>query len=210
MSNNEERYQKNAEIIKKYMTNEIKGVLKNTGNFIRENLPTLEMGYQLIVGPAEEERSFCQMELILECAKKLAPDYSNLEEVIENNFKEYMKNDNLGFNIRKRHKNYNETSEIIKDMFRNHVISIYELLKGEGETYDDLTLSVSPNYEDGLKYVQNEIELSNKASEIVRKDRGIINAPGMFRYDIMMGILNLVEYGNKRLMEELNRIYNIE
>ncbi|MFX0133560.1 MAG: hypothetical protein ACFFDN_07950 [Candidatus Hodarchaeota archaeon] len=203
-----QKYQKNAEIIKKYMLEEIKLALKNSGKYIMENMPTYEAAYQLLVGPDEEERSRRQINLILECAGKLSPDHSNLEELIENNFKQYLKNDNLGYNMRKRHKRSAEASELIKEMFKNHVISLSELLRGEGETYDDLSRSVSPTYEKALKYVQQEIDLSEKIAEIIRNDRGVINAPGYFRYDIMLAVLNLIEYGNRRLIEETKRIYN--
>ncbi|NVM02130.1 MAG: hypothetical protein HWN67_07325 [Candidatus Helarchaeota archaeon] len=208
MSVDEEKYQKNIEIIKKYMLEEIKLALKNSGKFIMDNMPTYEAAYQLLVGPDEEERSRRQINLILECAAKLKSDHSNFEELIESNFKQYLRNDNLGYNMRKRHRKSVVAFELIKEMFKNHVISFSELLRGEGETYDDLSRSVSPTYEEAIEYVNKEIEISNKISDLIRNDRGIINAPGYFRYDIMLAVLNLIEYGNKRLIEETKRIYN--
>ncbi|MHA1301268.1 MAG: hypothetical protein ACTSO9_17740 [Candidatus Helarchaeota archaeon] len=209
MAIDDKKFQKNAEIIRKYMAKEVKGILKNTGKFIRENMPTLEAGYQLLVGPQEEERSRAQIELILKCAREYLEN-SNLDELIENNFKQYMKNDTLGYNMRRRHKRSQEAMDLLKSMFKTQVESFSELLTGEGETYDELTLSVSPTYEKGLIGVEKIIEFSNKIVKIIKEDRGIIAAPGVVRYDIMLAVVNLVEYTNKRLMEELNRIYGRE
>ncbi|MFX1451471.1 MAG: hypothetical protein ACFFCM_11550 [Promethearchaeota archaeon] len=208
MNIDEEKCQKNIEIIKKYMLEEIKLALKHSGEYITNNMPTYEAAYQLLVGPDEEERSIRQINLILECAAKLKSDHSNLEELIEENFKQYLRNDNLGYNMRKKHRRSAEAAELIKEMFKNHVISFSELLRGEGETYDDLSRSVSPTYEEAIEYVNKEIEISKKISDLIRNDRGIINAPGYFRYDIMLAILNLADYGNNRLIEETKRIYN--
>lgn len=204
----EEKYQKNAEIIKNYMLKEIKLAMSNTGKFIMDNMPTFDAAYRLLVGPDEEDRSKRQMNLILECAKNLSPDNSNLEEIIEDKFKEYLKNDNLGYNMRKRHKRSEEVFELIKEIFRNHVISFSRLLRGEGDTYGDLSRTVSPTYEIAIEYVNKEIEISTKMADIIREDRGIINAPGVVRYDIMLAVLDLLDYGNKRLIEETKRIYN--
>ncbi len=203
-----QKIQKNIEIIKKYMLEEIKLALKHSGEYIRKNMPTYEAAYQLLVGPDEEERSIHQINLILECAAKLKSDQSNIEELIEETFKKYLRNDNLGYNMRKKHRKTAEASELIKEMFKNHVISFSKLLRGDGETYDDLSRTVSPTYEEAIEYVNKEIEISKKISDLIRNDRGIINAPGYFRYDIMLAILDIAEYGNNRLIEETKRIYN--
>jgi len=205
----EEKFRKNSEIIKNYMLNEVKGILKNTGKFIMEKMPHFEAGYQLLVGPEEEERARKQLDLVLKCAREYLEN-SNLEEILDANFKQYMKNDNLGYNMRKKHKRSAEAMVHLREMFKTHVKSIAALLTGEGDTYDDLSKSVSPKYEDALINIEKEIELSNKISQIIKEDRGIIAAPGVVRYDIMLAVINLIEFTNERLMKELKRIYGKE
>ena len=115
LSIDEEKFQKNSEILKKYMFEEIKGVLKNTGKFILEEMPHFEAGYRLLVGPEEEDRSHAQIELIISCAKQYL-EISNLDEIIDANLNAYVKNDNLGYNMRKRHKKSQEAINLIREM----------------------------------------------------------------------------------------------
>lgn len=190
------------------MLKEVKKALAITSKFIKENMPAFEAGYELLVGPGEEKRSTEQMDLILECCKKLSTDHSNLEEIIEENYKNYLKNDNLYFNMRKRHKRSQDAADLIKEIFKNHLIGIARVLRGEGETYDELSRSINPTYEIGLKYIEKEVELTNRIAQLIREDRGIINAPGVVRYDIMQAVINLLEYSVNQMMDELKRIYN--
>ncbi|MFX0133702.1 MAG: hypothetical protein ACFFDN_08665 [Candidatus Hodarchaeota archaeon] len=171
----------------------------------------IDLAFRLGVAPDIRKNVFKQIDLILDNAIKLDTN-SDIDILTNGNFNYYMKYDLTISYLRKRHEAFIEIKEIVKEIFRHRIVVAQQLLnahnKGNFETYEDLARLALPNRKDAEKALDDEIDLSNKVINIVKKNPDIIFAPVILQDFGLIIVEQLMNYGNNRKKSNLDKIYD--
>lgn len=170
----------------------------------------IDLAFKLGVAPDIRKKVHKQIDLILDNAIKLDSD-SDIEILTNGNFDHYIKYDLTISYLRKRHEAFNEIKNIVKEIFKHRIVVAQQLLnaykKGNFETYEDLARLALPNRKEAEKALDDELELSNKVINIVKKNPDIMFAPVILQDFGLIIVEQLMNYGNNRKKSNLDKIY---
>ncbi|MHA1376893.1 MAG: hypothetical protein ACTSRG_00800 [Candidatus Helarchaeota archaeon] len=201
---------KKSQIIYDFYANELKSIIKEMEDYFKKkaDLLPLDSIYKIIIGPETEAKINKQKGFTLQLASQWDGTKDELERIVEENFKGFLRRDANFIQFRKRHEKIEEAKQLLKDTFRHKLINDYKLLRGEGETYEEIAISSEPNKDEAKEFTSKEIELYRKTINFLKNNRGIINVPGIIRIDILEAVINFYECVIKHLIDNIERIYN--
>ncbi|MHA1299387.1 MAG: hypothetical protein ACTSO9_08135 [Candidatus Helarchaeota archaeon] len=201
--------EKKLKIINDFYANELKLIIKEMEEYFRKkkDLLPLDAIYKIIIGPETEAKINQQKELTLELASQWNGSEEDFEKIVNENFKTYLKKDANFVHLRKRHEKFEVVKQILKETFKHKIRNDYKLLKGEGETYEEIATSSEPSKKEAKDFTNKEIELYNKMIDFLRNNRGIIAVPGVIRIDILEAVIKFYECVIKHLKDNVERIY---
>ena len=124
-----------------------------------------------------------QISLTLNCGRKLASNGLDssitLETLVEENFPQYLKSDQLSRYCHATHKNFKQIKQIVKDTFSHRIKESVMLFKvqDEVESYDDLVKAAFTNKEDARATLVKQLDFTSNAISIIEKDTSILKLP---------------------------------
>ncbi|NVM31630.1 MAG: hypothetical protein HWN65_22525 [Candidatus Helarchaeota archaeon] len=209
----EARFQKNAEALRRQWNLELDETLEEIEIIIKEEFYTGIWGllfnriiagiYSLFFSKDIKKKIKKQFEVILNASR----DFNgNPEEIIENYFDEYLKND-VGFaRIKKRHKKTPELLERIKQSLIIMVRGTNDLLKCEGECYDDLLLDAYQTKEEAERSVYALIDDAGDNLEFT-VDNKMVKINKLIRSHVIKILRKEVEIARDYYTKKLNELY---
>lgn len=201
---------KKSQIIRDFYASELKIINKELENYFKKksNLLPLDSIFKLIIGPETETRIIKQKEFTIQMASQWNGMEDELEAIVNENFQSFLKLDAGYLQFKKRHPKFEEAKMILKDIFRHKIRNDYKLLNGEGNIYEELAISSTPNKEEALEFANIEVELYKKTINFLKDNRGIINVPGVIRIDILEAVVAFYLCVIKHLKDVIERLYS--
>lgn len=179
-------------------------------NFIVK--PIVKTFYKFWSNTDAKEGTLQQIKATLETAKRLRNGCTEekFNQVIEENFHEYLSGDQTSRNCKKSHKNYQELVRITKEGFVTQVkesILYLNVDKEDVECYDDLTKEVFSTKEQAYKALKRQLDLNEAGIKIVEKDLDILTVP-TGKQIIVKVLRKGFDQTKKELIASLDNIYN--
>ncbi len=161
----EERFQKNAEIIKNQWREELEGSMAEIEGLIKEEFYTGIWGvlfnriiasvYSLFLSNDIKHKILKQGDLLIEAAREF--DGNSESEILDKYYEPYLANDPAWARCKKRHSKASELKERIKKSFTIMLRNTHTLLQSHGECYNDLLFNAYKTKEDAWKATFNLI-----------------------------------------------------
>ena len=208
----EQRYQKNKQIIHDYFSDQI-----NQGNVELEKIFRKKSGafpmdvvFKLIIGPEISVKMIKQIDLISDCVIQDLINPGHIDEIIDENFKKYLRHDSTNANFRKRHPAYeSQAVPIFRNLFKVRMENNMLMMQAEkGDTYHELSHLMVPKKEDSLAALNRQKTLDLKLMDVIKNNRSIVNVSGVIRADIIDAIYTMFDYIHDMWEEAINDIYD--
>ena len=208
----EQRYQKNKQIIHDYFANQI-----NEGNIELEKIFRKKSGafpmdvvFKLIIGPEISVKMIKQIDLISDCVIQDLTTPGNFDEIIEENFKRYLRYDSTNANFRKRHPAYeNQAIPIFRQLFKVRMENNKLMMQAEkGNTYSEISHLMVPKKNDSLAALNRQKVLDLELMDVIKNNRSIVNVSGVIRADIIDAIYTMFDYVHEMWVKEIDKIYD--
>lgn len=158
---------------------EFKGGLSSI--FIR---PTVKLFYTFYAKKNLKEASVKQLYVVLNTAKDLLlsgkkPDEPEFQELIEQNAREYIKNDSTVLYCRRNHSNFRSLIQNVKEGFAFQVKNTWMLLGIDGEIngYTELCRKGYKTREDARQTLIQQMDFIGRGITIVESDQNILDVP---------------------------------
>lgn len=206
--------EKATELVKETYREEIRLGLRHVSKIIQKETlglgTAIDLAFRLGLAPEIRKNVYKQIDLIIDNAMKLDSGY-DIDVLLDGNFNNYMKYDITVSYLRKHHKKYEEIKEIVSEIYKHRINMANQLINAYKsdifKNYDDLVKIAFLNREDAEKALDDEIDLSDKVLEIVRKNPDIIFAPPILQDFGLIIVEQLMTYGNNRKKTNLDKIY---
>ncbi|MBD3194473.1 MAG: hypothetical protein GF317_05410 [Candidatus Lokiarchaeota archaeon] len=153
-----------------------------------------------------------QIKVTLDCGKELLKNGASQESfnnMINENFQEYLEGDQTYLYCSKNHKNFPKLKEITKKSFESQVRDTMKFLKiqEEVENYGDLTRAAFKTKKEAYDALSEQLDYNDQGIKIVEKDSSILNVPA--GKSIIIKILRKGFNETKReLINNLDSTYN--
>jgi len=203
------------EYVRETYRDEIKLGLRHVSKIIQKETlglgSPIDLAFRLGLAPDIRKKVYKQIDLIIDNALKLESGHQ-MEDLMDGNFDYYMKYDLTVSYLRKRHAKFEEIKKIVAEIFKHRIkvaktlINAYD--KGEFQDYNDLAKIALPNREDAEKALDEEIKLSNRVLDIIKKHPDLVFAPPILQGFGLTIVEQLMKYGNERKKSNLDKIYN--
>lgn len=207
----EERYQKNKQLIHDYFKDKINEGNKDLEEIFRKKSGAFPMDviFKLIIGPDITDKLTKQLDLISDCVIEDLTNPGHLDEIIERNFKKYLRYDSTHVNLRKKHPVYEtDALPIFRELMRRRMKHNRPLIKAiEGETYEEISHLMIPKKEDSISDYKEEREMNEKLMDLIRKNRPIINVAGIIRADIIDALFTVHDYIQEAWLRAIDELY---
>ncbi len=167
--------------------------------------PIARLIYHLMARKDIREKCIAQIDIVLDCALKY--DGKNLEELIEENFEQYIFNDQSFHHCKKQHKVYPVIEGIMKDIFKSRIEPAHKMLYSKGDSYDELTKSAFTQKEDALNNLQRELEFSYDVMGVIKEHKKVMKIPSFVRDKIITIMEQGQKYAEERLTSRIDEIY---
>ncbi|NVM27326.1 MAG: hypothetical protein HWN65_00680 [Candidatus Helarchaeota archaeon] len=210
----EEKYQKNAEILITQWIKEFEATLREIKKLIREDFYSGVWGllfnriivliYKLFFSSEIRKKVLSQFELILEVGKEYD---ENPEEILDKYFDEYLKNDPAYARIEKNHPKTPEIVERIKHQFLLLVKRANNLLNSEGETYYDLIFDAYKTKDAAEKAYTELMRNTEDHVEFAIKNK-LLKISSLVRKPIIKIVRKELEIGKKYAKNKLNDVFS--
>jgi len=208
----EERYLKNKQIIHDYFQQQVEKGNKDLEEIFRKKGGAFPMDviFKLIIGPEISVKMIKQIDLISDCAIETVKNPDRLEEIIEKNFKKYLRFDSTNANFRKRHEAYEKLAiPIFRRLFKVRIENNLPMVQAEsGENYKEISHLAVPKKEDSLAALRRQQELNHELLDVIKNNRSIINVTGLIRADIIDAIFTMYEYIDESWEQAINELYD--
>jgi hypothetical protein len=143
--------------------------------------PVVKSFYDYWAKGDAREGTLQQIKVTLDCGKRLVRNgsYENIEDAVEDNFKEYLEGDQTFRQCKKTHENFNKLKKNTKECFRSQVESTVKFLnvKEDVKNYDDLTRAAFKTKKEAYEALSKQLEFNDKGIKIVEKDPSILKVP---------------------------------
>ncbi|MHA1298844.1 MAG: hypothetical protein ACTSO9_05310 [Candidatus Helarchaeota archaeon] len=212
----EEKFKKNSEILKETWISEIDDTLEN----IKESLKHFFSGiwgflfnkivifaYKFFLSPDIREKSVLQIEPILNGAKIL--NSNNINEVLEQHFEEFKKND-LGY-IRCKHK-HKKFPELIEKMKENYITRVKEanrLLCSDGDCYSQLIRNAYEDKETAIRIMRQTLYLAKESLDFSVENK-LLKLNSLIKDQTIRVLYGEIDYRERLFKEKLERIFTGE
>ncbi|MFX1435398.1 MAG: hypothetical protein ACFFB1_16640 [Promethearchaeota archaeon] len=155
-----------------------------------------------------------QIKVTLEAAKELIFNKSSKEffnEIIEENFPEYLKADQTTHQCKKNHKNYERLVGIAKKTFINYVKEAIKFLavKENVKDYGDLCRIAFNNKENARENLMMQLDYTDEGIRIIEEDPTILSIP-VGKKIIVKSLRRGFEETKKDFIEALDDTYDCE
>ncbi|HEY0087652.1 MAG TPA: hypothetical protein VGB37_02345, partial [Candidatus Lokiarchaeia archaeon] len=153
-----------------------------------------------------------QIKVTLDCAKLLLNNNEKgegekFENVIEQNYPNYLKGDQTFRQCKKNHKNFEKLKKNVKEAFQTQVQEAILFLgvTDDSNTYDNLVKSVFKTKEKALFSLTRQLNFNDMGIKIVEQDPSILKMPTGRNI-----ILKVLRKGFEKTKQDLiNRLENI-
>ena len=173
-----------------------------TGWFLN---PIARLVYHIMARKDIRDKAIAQIDIVLDCAMKY--NGSNLDQLIQENFEDYMLNDQSFHRCKKNHKVYPIIEGIMKDLFKSRIEPTHKLLNSNGNCYEELTKNAFSEKEFALGNLQRELDFSYKVLDVIKEHRRVIKLPSFVRSPVIKIMQFGQQYAKERLTERINEIY---
>lgn len=215
---NEQFYERNEKLIRERLTCQIDEALEKGNKYIDNELsgpfymfikPIVKMFYNTIKKKDMAKGAVEQIDTILKAAKTGALKRDKpIDEIIDEYFHEYLKEDQTTKSLKKNHKNFLWCTENQKNTFRTQIIPLIEMLKCEEPkvmTYADLTIATFKTKSTAMDALTGQLRYMNLGLEKIREDLSILDLP--VGQDVLFKVLKRgYEDTWAELIEELNTL----
>jgi len=203
------------ELVRDTYREEIKLGLRHVSKIIQKETlglgSPIDLAFRLGLAPDIRKRVFKQIDLVIDNAEKLDSGYG-IEDLLDGNFENYMRFDLTVSYLRKHHEKFPEIKDLVKQIYKHRIELAKRLLtahkNGVFDNYDDLARMALPIREEAEKALDDEIKLSNKVIEILKKYPDLIFAPPIIQGFGLTIVEQLMTYGNDRKKSNLDKIYH--
>ncbi len=174
--------------------------------------PIIKTFYRYWQNNDAKEGTLAQINTILDCGKILAINGTNSEgrfnKVVEENFIEYLKGDQVYRQCSKKHKNFPALKEIVKNTFISQIKEATILLKVKEEVvdYGGLVRAAFKNKEEAYENLVKQLDFTDQCLKIVEKDLSILKLP-TGRNILMKTLRKGFEQTRIDFIDNLNNIY---
>ena len=168
--------------------------------------PIARLIYHIMARKDIREKCIAQIDIVLDCAMKY--DGHNLDQLVEENFEDYIYNDQSFHHCKKNHKVYPIIEGLMKDLFKSRIEPAHRLLTSKGSCYEELTQNAFSKKQDALDNLQRELEFSYKVLGVIKKNKNVMKIPSFVRNKIIHIMELGQKYAKERLTERIDEIYN--
>lgn len=168
--------------------------------------PMLKQIYNIFLKDLRDQ-TIKQLDVFIQVAKLY--DGTNIDALVEENKKQYLKFDITAQNLKKNHKNYQQIIEYQLKTFRHRIKETAIMMKvGECKTYDEIILKTYPDYETSKKELLKQISYTQKAINTIIKDTSILKITEVLKRPVIdvlkMGYKHTLDY----LLEMSKQLYS--
>ncbi|MHA1798220.1 MAG: hypothetical protein ACTSVY_07190 [Candidatus Helarchaeota archaeon] len=158
--------------------------------------PMLKQIYNYFLKDLRDE-TIKQLDVFIEASKLY--DGNNLDELVEQYRKKYLKHDITAQNLKKKHKNYSEIIDYQIKTFKHRIIETSMMMKVDGaNTYEEIIKKTYPDYKTARKEMLKQISFTQKAINLIIKDMSILKIPEMLKRPVIdvlkMGYKHTLDY----------------
>ncbi|TXT65623.1 MAG: hypothetical protein BAJALOKI3v1_90066 [Promethearchaeota archaeon] len=151
-----------------------------------------------------------QIKVTLDIAKKMVENGSDekFENLIEDNFQEYLSGDQTYIYCSKNHKNFERLKKITKKCFVSQVKDAVRFLKVQDNvsSYNELTRTVFETKDEAYDSLSRQLDFNDEGIRIVEEDPSILTVPTGKK--IILKILRKgFEETKRELINRLDEIY---
>ncbi|MBN2156416.1 MAG: hypothetical protein JW776_10260 [Candidatus Lokiarchaeota archaeon] len=180
---------RNTELVRKRLIEQVKISLDKGNKFIEKEMssnlfvlvkPIIKFFYNEVKRKDMESGSYKQIDLSIKAAKDVILEQISLEMAIERYFQQYLKSDQTYQTLKKHHKNYPKLVNNTKDVFREQVRPLIDLLQNDSEnitTYENLAKETFKSKEKTLNALTGQFEFMEQGLKWIKEDLTIINLP---------------------------------
>lgn len=212
----EEKFQKNAEILRQQWKNELNDTLIEVEHLIREDFYSGIWGllfnrivgfvYSFLLSKDIKEKIIRQMEVLLDASREYD---GNIEEIVERFFELYLLEDASWDRAKKNHSKTPELKERYKRSFITLVKETNTILHAEGNNYDELYVNAYKTEEEACRstfcIIDNAIEDLEFAIE-----HNMIKINRLVRDPIIRILRREIEIGREYYEKKITELFCID
>jgi len=190
--------EKNLNIVKEYLNETI----TNANNELSDHFKSTFIGaliepiFRLLIGPEQTRKTIEMLDKILSFSKVFTGNF----ETIEDRLDEILALDPIFQVLRKSSNVHSEAINFLKDSYRNRIKFYHILMNGTGTNWQELYKTAFNNKENLIDNLKPEIEALDNLKNLIKKNRRLINVPGLIRADIIDAMVFIQEYTKKNLL----------
>ena len=196
---------KNFKIVSEYL----RDTIVNANEQLSERYKTTLMGslvepiFRLLIGPEQTKKTIQMLNKILEVSRVFNGSFDGLDTDLD----EIMDFDPTYNVLRKNISAYDVAIGFLKDSYRNRIKFYNILLKGTGETWQELYKTAFETKEFLLENISPEVEALDNLKNLVKKTRRIINVPGLIRADIIDAMFFMQDDAKESLLNIPEQVF---
>lgn len=173
--------------------------------------PIVKNFYKNWVDNEAREGTKKQIKVTLDVAKQLVKNGSEerFDELIEENFQEYLEGDQTFMQCDKSHENFDRLRKITKECFITQVEGAVRFFKIEKDVsdYDELTKVTFDTKEEAYNALSKQLDYNDKGIQIVEEDPSILKIP-TGKKTIIRILRKGFEETKERLLSRLDRVFD--
>ena len=186
----------NEKIVRDYLRETIVNANQELSSHFRSTLigALIEPVFRLLIGPEQTEKTVQMLDKILSFSKIFDGGYD--EEQLD----EILVLDPTYQVLRKSMSVHKDAVNFLKDSYKNRIKFYNILLKGTGTDWKELYRTAFKDKNYLLENIKPEIEALDNLRGLIKKNRRLINVPGLIRVDIIDAMFFIQDYTKKNLL----------
>ena len=168
--------------------------------------PMLKQIYNIFLKDLRDQ-TIKQLDVFIDVAKFY--DGTNVDALVEEHKKSYLKFDITAQNLKKKHENYDKIIELQLKTFRHRIIETKAMMKvGDSKTYEEIIKKTYPDHNTAKQELMKQIRYTQKAINLIIKDTTVLKIPELLKRPVIdvlkMGYKHTLEY----LLETCKQLYS--
>ncbi|MHA1379634.1 MAG: hypothetical protein ACTSRG_14770 [Candidatus Helarchaeota archaeon] len=153
------------------------------------------------------EKTIKQIDVFIKCAKLY--DGTNLEQLMNEYTKEYLKFDLTYKSCNKKHKNFDKIKECQIGTLRHRICVTHKMMlcNGSAASDKDIIRNSYPDYITAKKHLYKQLNFTRKAINIIFEDDDILKVNSIIRRPVLDVLRMGYEYAVDHLISNLKDIY---
>ena len=190
--------EKNLNIVKDYLNETITNANNELSDHFRSTFigALIEPIFRLLIGPEQTRKTIEMLDKILSFSKVFTGNF----EAIEDRLDEILALDPIFQVLRKSSNVHSDAIGFLKDSYRNRIKFYHILMNGTGTNWQELYKTAFNNKENLIDNLKPEIEALDNLKDLIKKNRRLINVPGLIRADIIDAMVFIQDYTKKNLL----------